>query len=469
MNKTSKYNLVEGSIVNKLFFVAGPIILTQIFQMAYNLTDMFWLGRLSSDAVAASGTAGLFLWLSMAFFLFGRMGAEIGVSQNLGRGDKDTARAFAQNAILVAIVMGLFTATVFITFHETFIGFFGIQEAHVEKDAREYLAIVSFSIPAFFTTAAITGIFNGAGNSRMSMMVNGFGFTLNMILDPLLIFTAGLGIHGAAIATVIAHFLTVCLAIVMLHRSKNRPFEKMKLFIRPKLEIIKQIFKWVTPVSIESFLFTTLTMMLTPLVAAYGAGALAAVRVGNQIESLTWLIAGGYAAALTAFTGQNFGAGKWTRISKGFRMSSVMMSGWGLLVAMLLIIFGGAFYRIFIPNEPDVIALGIHYLQLLAICQLPACLEGVAAGIFRGLGKTVPPSLASISSNILRVILAYLSVAFTDLGLTGIWLAVVVSASIRGIWIFVWYVIYSRKMPKTDDEPPPDTKQDSAPVLSGNA
>ena len=460
MNRTSKYNLVEGSIVNKLFFVAGPIIMTQIFQMAYNLTDMFWLGRLSSDAVAASGTAGLFLWLSMAFFLFGRMGAEIGVSQNLGRGDKETARSYAQNAIVVAIIMGLFTATVFISFHETFIGLFGIQEAHVEKDAREYLSIVSLGIPFFFTTAAITGIFNGAGNSRMSMLINGFGFTLNMILDPLLIFSAGLGIRGAGVASVIAQSLASVLAVYMLYRSKNRPFETIKLFIRPKWEIIKQIFKWVTPVSLESFLFTTLTMMLTPLTAMYGANALATVRIGSQIESLTWLIGGGYAAALTAFTGQNFGAGKWTRINKGFRLSSVMMAGWGLMVTILLAFGGGALFGIFVPNEPDVIKLGIFYLQLLAFAQIPACLEGVAAGIFRGLGKTVPPSISSITSNIMRVIMAYMFVAYTELGLTGIWLAVVISAVLRGVWIFIWYMIYSRKTPKTDIEPKAETEQE---------
>jgi len=453
MDRASKYDLVKGSIVNKLFFVAGPIIMTQIFQMAYNLTDMFWLGRLSSDAVAASGTAGLFLWLSMAFFVFGRMGAEIGVSQNLGRGDKDTARAYAQNAIIVAIGMGIFTATVFISFHEVFIGLFGIQEAHVEKDAREYLAVVSLGIPFFFTTAAISGVFNGAGNSRMSMLINGFGFMLNMILDPLLIFSAGLGIRGAAVASVISYSSASFLAIYMLYKSKNRPFEKIKLFIRPKWEMIKQIFKWVTPVSLESFLFTTLTMMVTPLTAMYGASALATVRIGSQIESLTWLIGGGYAAALTAFTGQNFGAGKWTRISKGFKISSVLMAAWGLLVTILLALGGGPLFRIFVPNDPDVIALGIFYLQLLAFAQIPACLEGVAAGIFRGMGKTVPPSISSIASNILRVIMAYMFVAYTDLGLTGIWLAVVISAAVRGIWIFLWYMIYSRKIPKTDDLP----------------
>jgi len=302
----------------------------------------------------------------------------------------------------------------------------------------------------------------------MSMLVNGFGFTLNIVLDPILIFTAGLGIHGAAIATVIANILTVSLALIMLYKNKNRPFEKMILLIRPKLEVIKQIGKWVTPVSIESFLFTTLTMMLTPLIANYGAGALATVRVGNQIESLTWLIAGGYAAALTAFTGQNFGAGKWTRINKGFKLSSIMMTGWGIFVALLLAFAGGALYRVFVPNDPEVITMGIFYLQLLAFIQIPACLEGVAAGVFRGMGKTVPPSVSSIISNVMRVVLAYTFTAFTDLGLTGIWLAVVISAAVRGTWIFIWYVVYSRKMLKADIEPIQDNEQGDSIHISEN-
>jgi len=450
MHRAEKYSLVEGSIVNKLFFVAGPIIVTQIFQMAYNLTDMFWLGRLSSDAVAASGTAGMYLWLSMAFFLFGRMGAEIGVSQNLGRKDIDTARAFAQNSILIAIVCGILIGTVFMVFHTQLLGLFNIQEAHVEREAAEYLAIVSISLPISFTTAAINGIFVGAGNSRMSMMVSGFGFILNMVLDPLLIFTAGLGIHGAAAATVIAQSLTVCIAVYVLLKSKSRPFEKMWITLKPNFDVLKQIVKWVVPVSFESFLFTVLTMMLTPLVAIYGAGALATVRVGSQIESLTWLIAGGYAAALTAFTGQNFGAGKWTRINKGFKVSTGLMIGWGILIALVLFFGGGMLFRIFIPNEPGVVKMGIHYLQVLAFVQIPACLEGVAAGIFRRKRKTLPPSISSISSNIIRVLLGYAFVSFTDLGLTGIWIAVAASAAIRGIWIFVWYTLHARKEPKAD-------------------
>jgi len=450
MSSESKYNLVEGSIVNKLFFVAGPIITTQVFQMAYNLTDMFWLGRLSSDAVAASGTAGLFLWLSVAFFLFGRMGAEIGVSQNLGKGDKTTARSFAQNSIFVAFALGVLITVLYVTFHVQLIGFFGIQEAHVEKDAREYLMLVSLGLPFVFITSAISGIFNGAGNSRMSLFINGVGFTLNMLIDPLLIFTAGLGIHGAGIASIIAQFVAGCLAVIMLQRHNTRPFEEIKLIVKPCKDFIKQIFKWAAPISLESCLFTILSMTVTILIATHGAGALATARIGSQIESMTWLIAGGYASALTAFAGQNFGAGKWSRIHKGFILSTGMMICWGLIVGIILYFGGGSLFRIFIPNDPDVINKGIHMLRIIAVIQIPQCLEGVAAGIFRGQGKTLPPSIASISSNVLRVLFAYGLAYFTDMGLTGIWVALAASAAIRGLWVFIWYLLYSRKIPKID-------------------
>jgi len=450
METADKYSLVEGGIINKLFLVAAPIILTQLFQMTYNLTDMFWLGRLSSDAVAASGTVGLFLWMSLAFLFFGRMGAEIGVSQNIGRGDREKALAFARNAIAIAVVLGVLLAIVFIIGRFPLVGFFGIPEANVEKDARDYLAIVSLSMPMAFITAAVSGIFNGAGNSRVSLLINGVGFMTNMVMDPILIFAAGLGIRGAAVATIIAHSTAACMALIMLKKYKKRPFDKIRLFEKPDKETISQIFKWVTPISIESFLFTFLTMIISAMIASFGAVALAATRVSSQIESLTWLIVGGYASALTAFTGQNFGAGKWGRIFKGFKISSVMMVGWGIIVGFILYFGCGVLIGIFIPNDPEVTRIGVEYMSFLAIIQIPQCLEGVAAGAFRGQGKTIPPSISSASSNALRVVFAYILTNFTSLGLTGIWIAIITGAGIRGLWIYIWYVLYARGIPKVD-------------------
>ena len=449
-DNAKKYSLVEGGIVNKLIFIAAPLIATQFFQMAYNLTDMFWLGRLSSDAVAASGTVGLFLWMSMAFLFFGRMGAEIGVSQSFGKGDKEKALAFAQNAIFISVIIGILLALAFISGRFPLIAFFGIPEAHVEKDARDYLAIVSISMPMAFLTAAISGIFNGAGNSRTSLLINGVGFMTNMALDPLLIFTFGLGIRGAGIATIIAHSVAACLALFMLKKYKTRPFEKFSYFCRPDKAIIRQIFKWVTPMSVESFFFTCLTMIVAAMIASFGASAMAASRVSSQVESLTWLIAGGYASAMTAFTGQNFGAGKWTRIRKGFRVSTAIMACWGLIVSMLLYFGANVLMRLFIPDDEQVVRIGAECMRILASVQIMTCIECVASGTFRGQGKTIPPSISSVSSNAFRVVLAYVLTHHTGLGLTGIWIALATGAGFRGLVIYIWYLFYSRKLPKAD-------------------
>ena len=123
IKQSDRYILTQGGIVSKLFSISAPLIITQFFQMAYNLTDMFWLGRLSSDAVAASGTVGLFLWLSLAFLFFGRMGAEIGVSQNFGKGDKEKALVYARTSVLISVVTGIVVAIVFILGRDLFVGF----------------------------------------------------------------------------------------------------------------------------------------------------------------------------------------------------------------------------------------------------------------------------------------------------------------------------------------------------------
>ena len=445
-----KYNLTEGGIVKKLFSIAAPLILTQVLQMIYNLTDMFWLGRYSSSAVAASGTVGLFLWMSIAFLFFGRMGAEIGVSQNFGKGDKAKALKFAQNAVSLSIMIGIVLAIVVFSATEPLIRMFRIQEAHVERYAMDYLAMVSLSFPMTFLSSAIMGIFNGAGNARTSLVIGGIGFLVNMIMTPILIFNAGMGVSGAGLATIIGHSVAAVLAIILLKKYKSRPFDKFKIRTSLDFPVVKQISRWVTPISVESFFFTALTIMVTFLIVEFGEGAMAASRVSSQIESLTWLIGGGFASALTSFTGQNYGAGKWGRISRGFKTSSVIMSAWGLVVSVILI-FGGRFLiGLFIHDAPEIVELGVINLRIFAICQIPQCLEGVAGGVFRGQGKTLPPSISSITSNLLRVILAYVFFHFTDLGLEGIWIALMVGSVLRGMWVYIWYAFYQRKLPRED-------------------
>jgi putative MATE family efflux protein len=272
-------------------------------QMTYNLTDMFWLGRTQQAvaAVAASGLAGMYLWLGMAPMMIGRMGSEIGTSQNLGRKDIASAQGYAQDSARIALLLGILYGFVMIVFAEPLVSLFQVSEQNVFVNTCDYLRIVGLGIPFTYVSAAITGVFNGAGNSRLSFRANAIGLIVNMILDPLMILVWGWNIKGAAIATVIAQ-ITVCMLFVLfIKRHHHRPFEHFRIFGRIDLARIRQIISWSLPIAAESGAFTILAMVVTGMVSAwYGETAVAVQRVGSQIESLSWLIGGGFSSAVTA-------------------------------------------------------------------------------------------------------------------------------------------------------------------------
>ncbi|GHV91248.1 MATE family efflux transporter [Spirochaetia bacterium] len=451
----NKYNLTEGGILRKLLLVALPIMGTQFIQMAYNLTDMFWLGRVGSDAVAASGAAGMYLWLSFGFLLIGRMGAEIGVSQSLGRRDKRAALIFSQNAMLIAIVLGLLFGLCLLIFNRELAHFFKFRELKVTEDTAAYLSIVAWAIPATFISAVITGSFNASGNSHTPFVLNGIGLGANVILDPVFILVLHMEVRGAAIATVISQLIVCAGLLLAITRFKSRPFERYPIKIRIEKEKIILILKWTVPIALESLFFCFLSMITSRIEASFGAHAIAASKVGSQIESLSWLIGGGFGSALIAFIGQNYGAGKWERIRRGVRISAMAMAVWGIFVTLLLWFAGGFLFSLFLP-DPELARLGARYLRILAFCQLAMNLEAVTAGAFKGTGRTLIPSAVSITANLLRPVLAFV-LSRTSLGLNGVWIGITITANIRSIWICFWYIF--RKKDREQNAAPPQARR----------
>jgi len=443
MKSERDYNLTEGGILKKLLLVAVPIMGTQLMAMAYNLTDLFWLGRVGSDAVAAAGAGGMYLWLSFGFLLIGRMGTEIGVAQSLGRGDKKTALAYSRNSLVIALVLGVLFGLAALCFGRPMIGFFNFRETEIAEAAADYLAITGFSMPVFFISAVVTGTYNASGNSRTPFVLNSLGLLLNVLLDPVFIYFLGMGVRGAAIATVIAQTVAGAFFIGALFFFKDRPFERYFLSFKIEWKKIIRLLKWALPIGLESILFCFLSMVTTRVETGFGATAVAVSRVGSQLEALSWLIGGGFSSALVAFIGQNFGAGKQDRIRRGVKVSFLAMTIWGSIVTIFLVTLGPMVFAVFLP-VPELIPLGRIYLFILAFCQLPMNLEAVGSGAFKGTGRTTPPSLASIIANTAKPILAWL-LSRTSLGIYGVWIGVSITAFIRGIWICVWYILAERK------------------------
>ncbi len=445
------YDLTQGGILKKLLLVAIPIMGTQLMQMLYNLTDMFWLGRTTHAvyAVAASGLAGMFLWLGMALMMIGRMGSEIGTSQNVGRGMLDAAQGYAQDSSRIALLLGALYGLVLMTLAGPLVSLMHVKEPIVFESTCNYLRIVGIGIPFSYLSAAIMGAFNGAGNSRLSFLANAVGLLINMALDPIMILTLGWGVRGAAIATVLAQGIVCALFILFVKRHPHRPFETFAILGRIGLDRTRHILRWSLPIALESGAFTALALVVTSMVAGwYGETAVAVQRVGSQIESLSWLIGGGFSSAVTAFVGQNFGARKWGRIRRGYHIALASLISWEVLVTLLLILGGRFLYWIFLRDSPEILGMGATYLRILAVSQLFMGLEGACAGTFRGMGQTLPPSLCSITSNLLRPLLCWLFAQW--MGLNGLWMGITVSTVLRGSSMLIWFTVYARKLPLSD-------------------
>ena len=174
---------------------------------------------------------------------------------------------------------------------------------------------------------------------------------------------------------------------------------------------------------------------------------MAVQKVGSQIESISWMTADGFAAAVNSFIAQNHGAGNSKRIRKGYKNAMVIVLIWGLFCTFLLIGCPAPIFRIFI-TEADVLPMGVDYLVILGVSQLFMSVEITTAGAFAGFGKTVPPSVVSILFTAIRIPLALILVN-TALGLNGIWWSITISSILKGIILLCWFLRFLKKMIKT--------------------
>jgi putative MATE family efflux protein len=441
--------LTEGNILKKMIILALPIMGTSLIQMAYSMTDMIWVGILGSRAVTAVGAVGFFTWFAFAFIIIPRIGAEVGVAQAVGKKDIGEAKTYIRHAIQMNVVFGAIYGIVMMLFRKQLIGFFNIQGDDIINMANSYLLIIGAGMIFFFLPPVLTGIFNGYGNSKTPFIINSIGLVTNIILDPLLIIGVGpfprLGVAGAAIATIFAQFVVSAVFIYTIYK-KTDFFTGLNFLERPDWAHVRRIVKLGAPASLQNGAFTFIAMVIARILSRWGSTPLAVQSVGSQIESISWMTAGGFQTALSAFVGQNFGAKKWDRIYKGYYTTIGIAAVIGIITSGLLILMPGPIFSIFI-HEEEVIKEGIAYLRILGVSQFFMCLEITTAGAFNGIGKTIPPSAVGISMNALRIPGALLLSMI--LGLNGVWWSISLSSVLKGLILTSWFIIYLRRHPET--------------------
>ena len=416
-------DLLHGRILRSLTGLALPIMATSLVQTAYNLTDMAWIGKVGSSAVAAVGAAGMYTWFSTGIVTLARMGGQIKVAHSLGEGETEKAVRYGQGALQLTIILAVLYALTVLLLADKLIGFFGLTSQKIVWDAQVYLRITCGLILFPFLNQTMTGLFTAIGDSRTPFLANCTGLAVNMALDPVLIFGMGpfprMEAAGAAAATVTAQMIVTLVLAGRAFQDKVL-FDRICLWKKTSLSYFRDIFK-------------------------LGVAAIAVQRVGGQVECISWMTAEGFGSAMNAFTGQNFGARFYDRVKKSYLLAMVVIGLWGTFTSCVLI-FGAEFIFTIFIQEPQVLPLGISYLVILGIGQMPMCLELLTVGALQGLGKTLPSSVITIALTVARIPLA-LILTRTGLGLNGIWWALTLTSMAKGCMFVGYYLWVLKSLP----------------------
>ena len=448
MSQRKPLELTHGAIMPALAKLALPIMATAFVQMAYNLTDMAWIGFLGANSVAAVGAAGMYTWFAQGVMNISKMGGQVMVAQSIGAGNLREAHAFLRGGLQLAVTLALIYGAVCLLFAEELIGFFRLSGADTAAQAEIYLRITGGMIFFAFLNQTLTGLYTSVGDSKTPFMANCIGLFGNMLFDPMLIFGIGpfprMGVAGAAAATVSAQAVVTLALILLRTRSGSEVLTHMSVLGRTELRYFKTIARIGLPASVQTMVYCGISMVLTRMVSAWGDAAIAVQRVGSQIESLGWMTGEGFGAAVNAFVAQNYGARRLDRIRKSYHASIILMIGWGLFVTCVLYFGAESLFRLFI-HEEAIVPEGINYMRIISFGEFPMCLELMTVGALSGLGRTGTCSVVSMTLTGARIPIA-LFLSATVLGLSGIWWAFTVSSIAKGFVFTIVFLLILRSL-----------------------
>lgn len=431
--KNKKIDLLNGNILSNLIKLAAPLMATAFIQITYNFTDMIWVGRLGSDAVAAVGLSSFFTWIAAEFALVPRVGGAIKAAHYFGSNNKDILYKTIKNAIYLTVFIAIIYFTIIQVLAKNLVAFYELEYT-VSQMGESYLRIVACGFFVVFINPVFSSLYNSLGDSVTPFKLNAVGLIINVLLDPLFIFGFGpfpkLGIQGAAIATVLAQVIVAILFIVDSFKTNNEIYISFK-FSTFDIKSIKEICQLGVPAGAQGILHACISTILSKFMARYGTKAIAVYSVGSLIESITWMSTEGFQTGIVAFVGQNFGAKQYDRLKVVIKKCLKIVSLIGLAGSTILILFRFPIYKIFLPQDIEAQSLGANYLLILGFSQFFMAIEIGATGVFQGLGRSKIPSVNSIFLNLLRIPISLLLMPI--FGVYGVWMALTITSIFKGI------------------------------------
>lgn len=408
----------EDSIARLLIRFSLPATTGMLVMATYNIVDTIFVGMLGSKAIAALSIAFPFQMLLGALGVGTGVGAASLISRSLGAGQKNVATKAVGQVISLSVIYGLLIALVGYYFLEPLLVLFGATPDIIDLTG-DYVSVITGGSIMFFLIMGLNNVVRGEGNPKLSMYVMIISALINIILDPIFIFVLGLGVRGAAVATVLAKVVGVA---IMLHYflSGKGEIKITWACLIPSLGNIRKIYVIGFPAMVLQISTNISLVIANNILAVYGHLAIASLGLIFRLFMFALMPVIGISQGLLPIIGFNFGAGKMQRIRealiKGVLLSTFVITVFGALYFTWPTLFISIFSR-----EPELIILGSRALRIMVIMFPLIGGQIVFATYFQATGKGMPSLLLSI----LREVILFVPLLFFFSGLFGL----------DGVWI----------------------------------
>lgn len=441
MKALDKRNLIlNGNMYEVLITLSIPIMINNLIQTLYNLADGIWVSKISSIHFAATA----FVW--PVNFLFISLGTGVSIagtsllSQLIGASDFEEANKYASHIVAISLISSVIFAIIGYLITPAVVYLMGAT-GDLAEYSNIYLKITFLDLPFMFLFFNYNSIMNSQGNTVAPMILGGISALLNVILDPIFIFTLNMGIAGAAYATLLSRALLAIWGLYLLMRPSSLIKPSLKKFKFDKSISIK-ILKVALPSSIGQSGASLGFIVLNSFIASYGTATMAAFGMVNRITALIMQPGMGIGAALTSIVGQNLGSGQMKRVKEAFNKAIYLTVSFSTIGCIALILFDNSIINFFIQSkdDPSVISQGIVYLWYVSISMPLMGIFSVFQGVFQGSGHTKYSMSMEIGRLwFVRLPMILLFKYFTSIGPTGIWFSMSFSnliVCLYGYWIY---------------------------------
>lgn len=383
--KPKTVNLTEGSITKSIVGFSIPILLTNLLQQLYNSIDSAVLGQFcGDDALAAVGSTGALINVLIGFFLGLATGAGILYAMYYGAGDHRSLKKLIDSSMVLSLIIGVIMTVVGMVFTRELLGLMDMPTATLDL-SEEYLRIYMGGTIITLIYNVGAGLIRAEGDSVRPLIYLAIGGVGNLVMDIVAVAGLGMGVAGAAWATVIAQTITAVLVVIRLCRL-NPEYALRPLHIKPDRLILRDVIAISLPCGLQSSMYNIANLLVQIKVNTFGTIAMAGVTAYSKVDAFIYMPMAALSLAISTFIGQNIGAGKYERMKKAIRVCLALCFVSYIIIGGLILVFFEPLMHIFTEDE-QAIDFGRTFLGYILPTVWIYSFIDIFSGAIRGAGQ----------------------------------------------------------------------------------